>query len=254
MARDGISHCFKYLRLESYEDTLNNLVLNANAARDRALADHPPLARDYLLHYWLDVETQGSQSLLNVASFADPTAYRMRIKQPGSDVQAEQRIDLVETFNWLMGLWVQHLGAPVTLSATFEREADPEQRPKKRQDAGEAAGSTRLGCTRLKPDADGPYWFRLVEGYTLATPGDDSTRQPTLVVWRKLTDNAEQDNAVLQKFLMEKLQISPRESTYAVIYVNGSHTLPNPVVEGEKTRVRLIEEAFHTAMWAQGGA
>ena len=136
-------------------------MLNANAARDRALADHPPLARDYLLHYWLDVETQGSQSLLNVASFADPTAYRMRIKQPGSDVQAEQRIDLVETFNWLMGLWVQHLGAPVTLSATFEREADPELRPKKRQDAGEAAGSTRLVCTRFKPDADGPYWFRL---------------------------------------------------------------------------------------------
>lgn len=26
--------------------------------------------------------------------------------------------------------------------------------------------------------------------------------------------------------------------------------LPNPVVEGEQTRVRLIEEAFHTAMWA----
>jgi adenine-specific DNA-methyltransferase len=52
---------------------------------------------------------------------------------------------------------------------------------------------------------------------------------------------------------MEKLAISPREQTYAVIYVNGSHTLPNPVVEGENTKVRLIEEAFHAAMWSQDG-
>jgi hypothetical protein len=59
-----------------------------------------------MLHYWLDVETQGSQSLLNVADFADPTAYRMQIKQPGSEVQTAQRIDLVETFNWLLGLTV----------------------------------------------------------------------------------------------------------------------------------------------------
>ena len=109
-------------------------------------------------------------------------------------------------------------------------------------------------CKRIKPVESGPYWFRLVEGYTLKVPGDDSSRQKSLVVWRKLTDDAEKDNAVLQHFLMEKLAISPREHTYAVIYVNGSHTLPNPVVEGEQTKVRLIEEAFHAAMWANEGA
>jgi adenine-specific DNA-methyltransferase len=244
-ARDGISHCFKYLRLESYEDTLNNLVLHTDPARERALADQPSLAKDYLLHYWLDVETRGSQSLLNVAAFRDPTAYRMQIKQPGSEAQTLQRIDLVETFNWLIGLWVQHLGAPVTLTAEFEREPDPEL-------PGDT--QTRLLCTRLRPASDGPYWFRMVEGYTLTTPGDDSSRQPTLVVWRKLSDDPERDNAVLQHFLLEKLQISPREQTFAVIYVNGSHTLPNPVVEGEQIRVRLIEEAFHQAMWSQAGA
>ena len=159
VARDGISHCFKYLRLESYEDTLNNLVLHADLARERALADQPALAKDYLLHYWLDVETRGSQSLLNVAAFRDPSAYRMHIKQPGSEAQTLQRIDLVETFNWLIGLWVQHLGAPVTLAAEFAREADPEL-------PGDT--QTRLLCTRLRPAAEGPYWFRLVEGYTLA--------------------------------------------------------------------------------------
>ncbi|WP_090142705.1 site-specific DNA-methyltransferase [Limnohabitans sp. DM1] len=242
--RDGISHCFKYLRLESYEDTLNNLSLQTDPARERALADNPALRKDYVLNYWLDVETQGSQSLLNVAAFRDPTAYTMRIKQPGRDVQRLQRIDLIETFNWLIGLWVEHMAAPQTLEAEFTREVDPVL-PKDQ--------NTRLVCKRVKRVEAGPYWFRLVEGYTLQVPGDDSSRQKTLVVWRKLTDDAEKDNAVLQHFLMEKLAISPREHTYAVIYVNGSHTLPNPVVEGEQTKVRLIEEAFHTAMWANEG-
>lgn len=242
---NGNSHAFKYLRLESYEDTLNNLSLQSDPARERALANNPSLREDYVLNYWLDVETQGSQSLLNVANFRDPTAYTMRIKQPGSDVQRLQRIDLIETFNWLIGLWVEHMAAPQTLEAEFARETDP-LLPKDQ--------NTRLVCKRTKPMDAGPYWFRLVEGYTLKVPGDDTSRQKTLVVWRKLTDNPEQDNAVLQHFLMEKLAISPREQTYAVIYVNGSHTLPNPVVEGEQTKVRLIEEAFHQAMWSQDGA
>lgn len=237
-------YLMKYVVLESYEDTLNNLCLQTDPARNRALADNPALRQDYVLNYWLDVETQGSQSLLNLAAFRDPTAYTMRIKQPGSDVLREQRIDLIETFNWLIGLWVEHMAAPQTLEAEFTREVDPVL-PKDQ--------NTRLVCKRIKPAESGPYWFRLVEGYTLKVPGDDSSRQKTLVVWRKLTDDVEKDNAVLQHFLMEKLAISPREHTYAVIYVNGSHTLPNPVVEGEQTKVRLIEEAFHAAMWSQDG-
>ena len=244
VARDGISHCFKYLRLESYEDTLNNLVVKSDVARDHAVENNPELRSAYLLNYWLDVETQGSPSLLNVQAFADPTNYVMHIKKPGSEAQALQRVDLIETFNWLLGLWVEHLAAPQAFSAEFAREVDKDLP----QDQ-----NTRLVCTRLKVEADGPHWFRLVEGYTLKVPGDDSTRQKTLIVWRKLTDNREQDNAVLQKFLMEKLGISPRERTYDVIYVNGSHTLPNPLIDGEQTKVRLIEEAFHTAMWAQAG-
>lgn len=241
VSREGISHCFKTLRLESYEDTLNNLVLKADSGRDTALANNADLQRDYLLNYFLDVETQASQSLLNIADFRDPTAYQMSIKKPGSDEQTLQAIDLIETFNWLIGLWVQNMAAPHSFSAEFEREQDPDL-PKDQ--------NTRLLCKRLKADNNGDYWFRLIEGYTLKVPGDDSSKVATLIIWRKQTDDAEKDNAVLQKFLLEKLQISPRERTYGVIYINGSHTLPNPVVEGEHTKVRLIEEAFHNAMWA----
>ena len=237
----SISHCFKTLRLESYEDTLNNLVLKADSSRDMALANNADLQRDYLLNYFLDVETQASQSLLNIADFHDPTAYKMNIKKPGSDEQSLQAIDLIETFNWLIGLWVQNMAAPHSFSAEFEREQDPDL-PKDQ--------NTRLTCKRLKVDNKGDYWFRLIEGYTLKIPGDNTSKVATLIIWRKQTDDAEKDNAVLQKFLMDTLGISPREHTYSLIYINGSHTLPNPVVEGEQTKVRLIEEAFHNAMWS----
>ena len=241
VSREGISHCFKTLRLESYEDTLNNLVLKADNSRDMALANNAGLQRDYLLNYFLDVETQSSQSLLNIADFRDPTAYKMNIKKPGSEEQSLQAIDLIETFNWLIGLWVQNMAAPHSFSAEFEREQDPDL-PKDQ--------NTRLTCKRLKVDNTGDYWFRLIEGYTLKIPGDNTSKVATLIIWRKQTDDAEKDNTVLQKFLLEKLQISPRAQTYGVIYINGSHTLPNPVVEGEQTKVRLIEEAFHNAMWS----
>jgi len=265
VARDGISHCFKYLRLESYEDTLNNLALRPDAARDAALnRDNPNYQRDYLLHYWLDVETRGSQSLLNIDAIRDPAAYTLMVKKPGSDAQAEQRIDLVETFNWLIGLWVTQLGAPIIFDAEFEREPDPDL---------PQGGDTHLLCVQLEQRPLSPqsympnqplapvntaqaaiktgFWLRLVEGYTLKVPGDNSTRQKTLVVWRKLSDDAERDNAVLETFLLHKLQTSPPDAPYALIYVNGSSTLAQPLLPGLNTPVRLIEEAFHNAMWSQ---
>ena len=68
------------IRLESYEDALNNLVPRRSAQQDDLLAsaeaqgaDH--LKEHYILRYMLDVETRGNQSLLNVKAFADPTAY-----------------------------------------------------------------------------------------------------------------------------------------------------------------------------------
>ncbi|MBF0204960.1 MAG: hypothetical protein HQK67_11805 [Desulfamplus sp.] len=95
----GISHCFKYLRLESYEDTLNNLRFEENTTRDKILEQNDSLRQDYMLHYMLDVETRGSNSLLNIDAFADPINYTLKIKKPATDQQVTCRVDLVETFN-----------------------------------------------------------------------------------------------------------------------------------------------------------
>lgn len=98
----GISHCFNYLTLESYEDTLNNLELKKpeGAAPDLLGED------EYLLRYMLDVEARGS--LLSTDDFRHPFDYGMKIAADSSGAWTRRRIDLVETFNWLVGLRVEH--------------------------------------------------------------------------------------------------------------------------------------------------
>lgn len=234
---DGVSHCFKYLRLESYEDTLNNLVLPKDAAVDAENPANSDLARDYLLKYWLDFETAGSPSLLNVGQFTDPTNYTLMVKQPGSDAQVAKKVDLLETFNWLIGLHVALLDQPRHYQIEMVRETDPDL-PKDQE--------TRWVSKAIKERDDGEFWFRWVEGHTLAVAGDESSRQRVLVLWRKLTGDAGRDQAALEAYLAAK-KLNPLESEFDFIYINGSHALPSD--GGASTRVRLIEETFAQRMW-----
>ena len=239
-SRDGISCAFKYLRLESFEDALNNLVLPKESILTQpAISDNAPLLRDYALRYWLNFETANSPSLLNVREFADPTAYKLKIKQPGSDVQVEQAVDLVETFNWLIGLHVALLDRPRTYAMQFERQPDPDLPDDQH---------TRWQATAIKEADDGEFWFRLVDGHVLTVPGDELSRERVLVVWRKLCGDAGRDQAALEAWLA-KMQINPRETEYATLYINGSHALPSDGSAG--ARVRLIEEAFAQRMWEE---
>jgi len=236
----GVSHCFKYLRLESYEDALNNLALHEDADRNAALEEDAELRHDYMLRYWLDAETRGSQSLLNVEHFREPTDYRMLIKQPGSDESREQPVDLIETFNWLIGLHVELLDKPRTFAAKFEREADP--------DLPEGAPTRLRVKGRLKEREDGAHWFRTVEGWVARTPGSTEDVDKVLVIWRKLTDDPESDSAALESLLANQLRINQRDTEFDAIYVNGPHGLSTDF-EG-KHRLHSLEEAFHAAMWA----
>ena len=228
------SFLLKYLRLESYEDTLNNLE-SCRSNEQQLLLDTPDaqgtdgLKEQYILRYMLNVETRENQTLLNVNAFSDPTSYMLKVKRPGSDESRETNVDLLETFNWLIGLKVQHIAAPQTFSATFERDSEKRLQLK----------------NRLKLDAEGPYWFRTVTG---ATP--DGRR--TLIIWRKLSDKQEQDNLVLEEWFTRQ-GYSSRDSEFDLIYVNGSNNLENLKSSDELWKVRLIEEDFHRLMFEVEG-
>ena len=121
----GISHAFKIVRLEGYEDTLNNLDLHRTREQENALRNGPESARDqYLLSYFLNVESAGSASLLDLDQFRDPFGYRLKIANSSAGETKEMTIDLVETFSWLLGLKVKHIDAQKGfLTVTGEKRA-----------------------------------------------------------------------------------------------------------------------------------
>lgn len=237
----------KVIRLESYEDTLNNLELRRTDVQ-QSLLDSPQaqgadgFREQYLLRYMLDVETRGSQSLLNVSAFMDPTAYRLKVKRPGSDESREVNVDLLETFNWLIGLKVDHIAAPRTYSAAFRRNDDP--------DLPADAPRRLLLDGRLKEDPDGPWWFRTVTGTT-----PDGRR--TLIIWRKRPggedpEGIERDNLVLDEWF-RKQGYSSKDSEFDLICVNGDNNLENLKAPDDTWKVRLIEEDFFRLMFEMEG-
>jgi adenine-specific DNA-methyltransferase len=108
VSREGISHCFKYMRLESYEDTLNNLALRQTETQQQALAMNPTFKEGYMLNYMLDVETK--DSLLNLEWFVNPFNCYLNITKK-NELQPT-KVDLVETFNYLIGLVVESYATP----------------------------------------------------------------------------------------------------------------------------------------------
>jgi adenine-specific DNA-methyltransferase len=103
----GTSVIVKYLRLESYEDALNNLELKRTVQQDRLLAEDSDVREQYLLSYMIDVESRGSQSLLNIDGFRNPDHYKLKVERDGETQLVN--VDLIETFNWLLGLTVKHI-------------------------------------------------------------------------------------------------------------------------------------------------
>ena len=106
VSREGISHCFKYLRLEQYEDTLNNLELPEKTDDEGLFKGQ--FRTDYTLGYMLDTEAEAS--LLNMQWFDHPFDVKMKITK-GTET-TEQTVDLVETFNYLIGLEVDTMEWP----------------------------------------------------------------------------------------------------------------------------------------------
>lgn len=192
----GISHCFKYMSVESYEDTLNNIELQGTSisALDALMQE------EYLLKYMLDIESRGS--IINTDSFRKPFDYKLRIAVDSSGASEMRKVDLVETFNYLLGLHVE----------TQERHMD--------------------------------------KGYIMVE-GKMRDGDAVLIVWR---DCDKIDSSELNKLLVKK-GIRPGDSEFAVIYVNGDHSITNKKLGGEddiaELKVRSIEEEFLTRMFEE---
>ena len=244
---NGLTHCFKTIRLESYEDALGNLALNRQKGQQQLLeasenSDLNAARQSYVMNYMLEIETRGSASLLNSKLFVDPMAYQLNVRSASGDETKAVNIDLLETFNYLLGLTVEHIAAPVYFDAQLSQ--------------GEF-GRWQATVKRVSDATKGKWWFRTVYG-------TNRNGQSVLVVWRNLPSviagddkGLLKDNAVLDAVLIEKLNIrltASQDDEIDLLYVNGDHNINIPKNRKgepmEQARIQLIEETFHRLMFA----
>jgi adenine-specific DNA-methyltransferase len=171
---------------------------------------------DYILSYMLNTESAGSASLLNVEKLDKPFSYKMLITR---NLESKERnIDLVETFNYLIGLTVTKSHALVSFDADLL--------------TGEYGAVTAL----LK--AGSTYKFKTIEG---TTPNGDKA----LVIWREMTGDIEKDNAALDAYFLAL----PNGRSFKRIYVNCDNNLMNLRTNGENWQVLLIDEEMKKRMF-----
>ncbi|TJZ40059.1 site-specific DNA-methyltransferase [Priestia megaterium] len=109
LSREGISHMYKYIYLESYEDTLNNIEMTQSEQQQIAIEEHmtSDAKESYFLSYMLDIESAESVALLNLDYFKNPFNYKLRISN-GIETKL-QKVDVVETFNNLLGVHIKEM-------------------------------------------------------------------------------------------------------------------------------------------------
>ena len=99
---NGLGVFFKYQRLEQYEEALENIAFKASEDTLQKALEFD----QYIPKYFLEFETKGSQSLVNTAAMQDPWDYKLKVWD-GFTYDTEQAVDLVESFNYLIGLHMQ---------------------------------------------------------------------------------------------------------------------------------------------------
>lgn len=210
---ESINHIMKYLRLESYEDTLSNIELKKKNGMAGLFGD------EYMINYMLDIEAKGS--LLNLKAFKSPFSYEMNITEKNET--KPHKVDVCETFNYLIGLTVQRQG--VIRSYDSIPAATPEY-----EGAVDLVKGTQFA-------------FRQIEG----TLPDG---RKALVIWRTIGEDLKACNEALDAYF-EKYRINPHDREYDFIYVNGDNNLENLCTADETWKVILIEQEFNKRMFEE---
>ena len=204
--REGISHMFKYIELEQYEDSLNNIEFDKDDKQLTYFNDEE--REEYTLSYMLDFETKKSSTFLNIDKLRNPFEYKLKIER--NDETKYRNVDLIETFNYLLGLNVEQISSKESYDYDGEN---------------------------IEKYFDGQFTFKRVEGKL-----NDGSK--VLVIWRNLTDDIKIDNNVLNKYF-EKKRIDVFEYDY--IYVNGDNTLE--ITARDNHKIKLIDQEFKKLMF-----
>lgn len=99
---NGLGVFLKYQKLEQYEESLENISFNlSEIAQQKALE-----FEEYIPKYFLEFETKNSSTLVNTEAMENPWDYKLKVWD-GYTYDTQKAVDLVDTFNYLIGLHVQ---------------------------------------------------------------------------------------------------------------------------------------------------
>jgi adenine-specific DNA-methyltransferase len=223
----GVSHMFKYLRIEPYEDCLNNLEVKPSNTGEGAQEVVAQKSRGMLRHPF-DGKTLHRSSFMDPIKILRPAPCEPALRRQVCHVGGAGTADVLETFNLLIGLSVSVVTPRRWFNATIQRDSS----------------GTLTVEEGLREEAKGPWWFRSVIGTSLDGSG-------VLVIWRGLTGREEEDNLILNKWFALQGHVA-EESRFQSVYVNGRNNLENLKKSGDMWQVRLIEEEFERLMWDYG--
>lgn len=218
---DGTSQFFKYQILEQYEDTLDNIELTPNETAQTLFKD------DYLLKYYLDYETRGNPSLLNIEMLKNPFTYKLKVNLEEVGVPQEMVVDIPETFNYLLGIKIKKI--KVREIASPSAHNDRKKKPLRGKETTEAISNRK-------------YLFVLGE-----KEGKDIA-----IVWREYEDKpplsgdegwSEDDFKKDKEFIIKELA----SWTPHIVYVNGQSVL-TPKLGETPVEIRPIEPEFKRLM------
>jgi len=99
---NGLGVFFKYQRLEQYEEALENIAFSISKETQQQALKFD----QYIPKYFLEFETRDSQTLVNTEVMQNPWDYKLKVWD-GYTYDTKQAVDLVETFNYLIGLHLQ---------------------------------------------------------------------------------------------------------------------------------------------------
>ncbi len=206
----------KYFFVGSYEDALSNISLD-----DGKHGLYDLFGEDYLIRYMLDIEAEGS--LLKLDAFRSPFDYKLLVTE--NNETKEKRVDIVETFNYLIGLTVSSMSTTTYFDTV--RDDKPEYE----------------GAVKLAKNNTGKYGFRQIEG-------TDPDGKRVLVIWRTISDDLPESNAALDAYFT-KHRINPQDREYDIIYVNGDNNLQNLQTDEDNFKVQMTETEFKKRMFEE---
>ena len=219
ISREGSSHIFKYIRLESYEDTLNNISFNSSQTVESILNDKL-IQEEYVIKYKIKKEAEKNSLYMPVELFYNPFNFKLNITK--NNEMKEESIDLIETFNFLIGLNVSKYYKE---SYKAEFTNNPNERLK----------------VVITQDINGEYIFKILEGVT--RQGDK-----TLIIWRKIIgdisnhEDVNKNNAVLDE-VYNKIILNQPTKKFDIIYINCNNNIDISGIQNG-CKIVLIEEVM----------